>query len=105
MVVPPGGGLVSPAPGGPAQPEGKLGWGKEPCCPAGGQAGELSRRRHATQAKSSGTDRTARICDPADDRGAGPMDIDHGDVLAIDHSLRIWFASGMIVAWATASSP
>src|SRR5260370_19522087 len=40
MVVPPGGGLVPSAPGGPAQPEGKLGWGKAPCCPVGGQAGE-----------------------------------------------------------------
>ena len=40
MVVPPGGGLVPPAPGGPAQPEGELGWGEEPCCPVGGQAGE-----------------------------------------------------------------
>jgi hypothetical protein len=40
MVVPPGGGLVPPAPGGPAQLEGKLGGGKEPCYPAGGQAGE-----------------------------------------------------------------
>jgi hypothetical protein len=40
MVVPPGGGLVPPAPGGPAQLEGKLGWGEEPCCPVGGQAGE-----------------------------------------------------------------
>jgi len=40
VVVPPGGGLVPSAPGGPAQPEGKLGWGKEPCCPVGGQAGE-----------------------------------------------------------------
>ena len=40
MVVPPGGGLMPSAPGGPAQPEGKLGGGKEPCCPVGGQAGE-----------------------------------------------------------------
>jgi hypothetical protein len=40
MVVPSGGSLVPSAPGGPAQPEGKLGWGKEPCCPVGGQAGE-----------------------------------------------------------------
>ena len=30
MVVPPGGGLVPSAPGGPAQPEGKLGWGQAP---------------------------------------------------------------------------
>jgi hypothetical protein len=40
MVVPPGGGLVPSAPGGPAQPEGELGRGREPCCPVGGQPGE-----------------------------------------------------------------
>jgi hypothetical protein len=40
MVVPPGDGLVPPAPGGPAQLEGELGWGKEPSCPVSGQAGE-----------------------------------------------------------------
>ena len=40
MVVPPGGGLVPPAPGGPAQPERQAGRGEQPGRPVGGQAGE-----------------------------------------------------------------
>ena len=54
MVVPPGGGLVSPAPGGPAQPEGKLGWGKEPAAqPAARRAschGDATQRRRKAAA-------------------------------------------------------
>ena len=40
MVVPPGGGLVPPAPGRPAQPERQAGAGEEPGRVVGGQAGE-----------------------------------------------------------------
>jgi hypothetical protein len=76
MMVPPGGGLVPPAPGGPAQPEGKLGGGKEPRCPSrrpGGRAGR-SRRPRACQAQLARarlTARSARL--PGCNQPAGPQ--------------------------------